>query len=106
MEIQRFRARRRVVRVVLATAALGAVAAIPWSDSNAAGPAYSIDYHYMSTGGSRLHNSCFVVSGTLGQSAPGSSFGSGYSISAGFWAAAPISGQDQLFFNGFERCGP
>jgi hypothetical protein len=107
MEIKRSRSRRRVVRVVFAAMALSMVTAIPWSDSNAqAGPAYSIDYHYISAGANRLHNSCFVVSGTVGQPVPGSSFGSGYSISAGFWAAAPIAGQDQLFFDGFERCGP
>ena len=107
MQIKRFRAQRRFVRVVFAAMALGVVAAIPWSDSNAqAGPAYSIDFHYISAGSKSLGNSCFKVSGTLGQPAPGFSFGSGYSISSGFWTAAPVAGQDQLFFDGFERCGP
>jgi hypothetical protein len=86
--------------------ALAAAAAVPSSDSNAqATPAYSIDFHYISTGGSRLHNSCFVLNGTAGQTSPGFSSGSVYSLLAGFWSAAPTAAQqDQLFFDGFEGC--
>lgn len=104
MQAKRFRTQRRLVRSTVAAAALVAVAAIPWSDSNASGPAYSIDYHVITAGGARLHNSCFVLNGTAGQTSPGYSSGGVYTVLAGFWSAAPIVNQDQLFFDGFEGC--
>ena len=105
MEMKRFRALRRAMRCVLVTAVFGAVVAVPWSDTNAqAGPAYSVDFHVISSAAHRVHNSCFVLNGTAGQAAPGYSFGAGYSVLSGFWVAAPTTGQDQLFFDGFEGC--
>jgi hypothetical protein len=105
MLIKRSRTPRRLVRSTLTVAALVAVAAIPWSDSNAqSGPAFSIDYHVITSGGTRLRNSCFVLSGTAGETSPGYSSGGVYALLAGFWPAAPVVNQDQLFFDGFEGC--
>jgi len=101
----RSRTQRRLVRSTMAAAALAAIAAIPWSDSNAqSGPGYSIDYHVISSGGTRLNNSCFVLNATAGQTSPGYSSGGVYAVLAGFWPAAPIVNGDQLFFDGFEGC--
>jgi hypothetical protein len=80
-----------------------------WSDIRAGvAVAYSIDFHTISPGGSTLRNSCFVLSGTVGQVAPGySNTTSGaptYSVYAGFWSAAPVAGMDEIFFTGFEDC--
>jgi hypothetical protein len=88
--------------------ALGSVVA-GWSDSRAgAAVAYSIDFHTISAGASTLRNSCFVLSGTVAQAAPGySSVNSGvptYAVYAGFWSAAPAVGLDAIFFTGFEGC--
>lgn len=107
MDIKHFRSRWRAGCVVpaLTALALAAVAATPWSDIHAgAPPTYSIDFHRISAGGGALRNACFHVGGTLGEAAPGYSSGSTLSIIAGFWPAAPTSGQDQLFFNGFQGC--
>src|SRR5436309_2051390 len=107
MQAKRFRTRRRLVRGMFAAAIFLSVAAVPWSDGNAqASPPYSIGWHFISSGGKRLNNSCFVLNGTAGQTAPGYSSGGGFSVLAGFWTAAPTVGQDQLFFDGFERCAP
>jgi len=69
---------------------------------------YSIDFHTISSGGSSLRNSCFRLTGTVGQAAPGySSTTSGaplYSVYAGFWSAAPVATSDEIFFTGFEDC--
>ena len=32
--------------------------------------------------------------------------GGSYVVTSGFWAAAPTHGLDDIFFNGFEECGP
>ena len=105
MQSKRFRTRRRLVRSALVAAALMVVAGIPWSDSNAqTGPAYSIDFHVVTAAGKRVRNSCVVLTGSVGQAAPGYSSGGFYSILAGFLVAAPTVGQDQLFFDSFEGC--
>ena len=107
--MKRFRLRLRAVpawpflALALASIATGS------SSSRADGPvAYSIDFYTISPSGSTLRNSCFVVTGTVGQSAPGySSTTSGpptYSAYAGFWSAAPTAGLDEIFFTGFEGC--
>jgi hypothetical protein len=53
-------------------------------------------------------NPCYRLSGTLGQPVvtPGMATADTYSLFTGFWSAAPISGQDQLFFSSFEDCAP
>jgi hypothetical protein len=97
------RLRTRAALAVLSVAAASVAGAA--QDPNGAIPTgYSIDFHVFSSGGSALHNSCYRVTGTIGQAAPGYSSGSTDSIYAGFWAAAPVAGLDQLFFSGFEDC--
>jgi len=90
---------------VLAVVAATAATAMRWSDTRAGTiPPYSIDFHTISSGGSSLRNGCFLLSGTVGQTAPGYSSGTSDYIIAGFWPAAPTTGLDEIFFNGFERC--
>ncbi len=95
---------RLVVPALTATTWILALA-VPWSGLSAGTtPTYRIDFHRISAGGGAARGSCSRLSGTLGQTAPGYSSGSTNSVIAGFWLAAPTEGQDQLFFNGFERC--
>jgi len=78
---------------------------MPWSDMRAETAAtYNIDFYTISAGGVSLRDSCFHLTGTAGQAAPGYSSGSTDYIIAGFWAAAPTTGLDDIFFNGFEMC--
>lgn len=67
---------------------------------------YSIDFHIVSPGGSSLHNSCYKLSGTVGQASPGYSSGSIYALLAGYWQAGAnaAADADTIFFNGFEGC--
>ncbi len=89
--------------VLVAVAA--SILAAPAADTHAGTTvAYSIDFHTISSGGSSLHNSCFHLSGTVGQAAPGYSAGSSDYVIAGFWSAAPTTGLDEIFFTGFEEC--
>jgi len=67
---------------------------------------YSVDWHTVtSVGLIHARNNCFDLSGTAGQPAPGYSSSAGYQVISGFWTAAPKSGRDAIFFNGFEGCG-
>lgn len=96
--------RVRRTLLVLGAIALAAVAFVPWTDSRAQLASPSIDFHRISAGGARLHNSCYHLKGTVGQAAPGYSSSALYSLMAGFWSAAPTAGRDEIFFNGFEGC--
>jgi hypothetical protein len=105
MKHLRTRLRIRLVLPVLAAMTATAVTATRWSDTHAGTiPPYSINFHTISSGGSSLRNSCFLLSGTVGQTAPGYSSGTTEYVIAGFWPAAPTTGLDVIFFNGFERC--
>ena len=100
-----FRTRLRARVVPLAFIALSCAFALPWSDSVAqAIPPPTIDFHVIGSGGTALHNACFRLWGTVGQTAPGYSSASTYAVYAGFWSAAPKTGLDEIFFNGFEGC--
>jgi hypothetical protein len=92
------------VRVLLALLLMSAAAA--WRSDAHAGtaPTYSIDFYVISAGGSNLKNSCFRLSGTIGQPAPGYFSGAIYSLIAGYWQPAPSVGSDEIFYNGFEGC--
>lgn len=94
----------RTARAALVAAACALVIAMPSSDSRAQAPAYSIDFHVITASAKRARNNCFILRGTAGQAAPGYSSGGGYSILAGFWSAAPLQGQDEIFFDSFEEC--
>ncbi len=79
--------------------------AVPWADVRAAAPTYSIDFHVITSGASEMQNSCFRLWGTVGQTAPGYSSGSTYSVIGGFWpATTSFADTDAIFFNGFEGC--
>ena len=101
---ERARLRVRFKALLCAAVATACILAVPWSDSLAGGPAYSVDWNYVSAGTKPVRNSCYLLSGTAGQTAPGYSSSSIYAVQAGFWAAAPTSGLDEIFFDGFERC--
>ena len=103
-----FQMRLRVGPVVGIAIALASMLT-GWSDGRAGALVpYGIDFHTVSSGGSTLRNNCFVLSGTVGQAAPGySSTTSGapaYSVYAGFWSAPPAPTRDEIFFTGFEGC--
>ena len=74
------------------------------SDSRAGGPpTYSIEFHTISAGGNTLRGSCYRLSATIGQVAPGYSSAALYSLIAGYWQAQPPA-TDEIFFNAFEVC--
>ncbi len=100
----RLRTRARKTLSLLGAIALAGIAFVAWTDSRAQLASPSIDFHRISAGGTRLHNSCYRLKGTVGQAAPGYSSSALYSLVAGFWSAAPTTGRDELFFNGFEGC--
>lgn len=83
---------------------IAAFCAIPWSDSSAGAGAPAVDFHVISAGGQTQTNSCFRLSGTVGQVAPGYSNNATNAVFAGFWAAASSTEADEIFFNSFEAC--
>lgn len=100
----------RLWRVASAFAILAGPAVLPASGMSAqAGGPYDIKWHAIAPGGIvRARNSCFRLSGTTAQATvtPGITMGSSYTLFTGFWPAAPIAAQDQMFFDGFEGCKP
>ena len=67
-------------------------------------PLYSIDIHAFGSAASVLANGCFRLSVSISDPAPGYSANGTYTLYAGFWAAAPGAGADEVFFYGFEEC--
>jgi hypothetical protein len=97
--------RRPAMGGLLLAAALVCITAVPWSDTQAQSSTPSADFHLIAAGnGKTLRNSCFHLSSTIGQPAPGYSSSASYSVNAGFWASAPTKNRDEIFFNGFEEC--
>jgi hypothetical protein len=93
------RPRPRIPATAMAVAALVAVVPI-----RAGTPTYSIDFHVITGGASAMRSTtCYGLSGSVGQTAPGYSSASTYSIVAGFWAGE-VSASDSIFYNGFEGC--
>jgi hypothetical protein len=86
-----------VASAVIALGAFGSILA-------AAAPTYSIDFYVISAGGNTLYGSCYRLSGTVAQAAPGYSSGSIDSLIAGYWQPAPTAAADEIFFNGFQGC--
>jgi hypothetical protein len=75
--------------------------------AHADGQTFSISAKVTSAGTSaRSQNSCFRMQATIAQPVVGTASNSGYSITAGFRAAAPVATGDDVFFDGFERCSP
>jgi hypothetical protein len=95
-----------VIASPLASAAMDNTTATAPGEAPQGWPTYSVDWHVITNVG-LLHarNSCFDLSGTVGQPTPGYSSSAGYQVISGFWTAAPKSGRDAIFFNGFEGCG-
>lgn len=67
-------------------------------------PQFSIGWYVVSSGGAQMRRDCFVLNGTIGQSTPGYSSAGVFSLLSGYWSVAPITGTDEIFFNGFEGC--
>ena len=93
----------------LVVAAVASIMAVEAADVRAETlPTYGVDFHAIGAGGTPLRNSCFHLSGTLAQPAPGYSVTSSgaptYSVYAGFWAVQAATGPDDVFFAGFEAC--
>jgi len=100
----RLRPRARVIAPAFAALALASsVAGIPSDTRAGTPPTYSIDFHTITGGGIALASTCYRLSGTIGQAAPGYSSGSTYSLIAGFWTAE-VAASDEIFFNGFQGC--
>jgi hypothetical protein len=99
MTFHRLRPRARLAASALAIAAL--VAGVP---IRAGTPTYSIDFHVITAGGSAMRSTtCYGLVGSVGQTAPGYSSASTYSIVAGFWTGEAAA-SDEIFYNGFEGC--
>jgi len=92
---------RMVLPVLAAVTLAGAGGAI---DSSAGTPAYRVSPHAISAGGNTLHNSCYRLSGTLAQVAPGYSSGDVYTLDAGYWTFPPATNSNEIFYAGFEEC--
>ena len=92
------RLRPRHVASALALAAL--FAGVP---TRAGTPTYTIDFHVITAGASAMRSRCYGLVGTVGQTAPGYSSASTYSIVGGFWTGE-VSASDEIFYNGFEGC--
>ena len=82
---------------------LACVTALPWSDTQAQSTGPSIGLHVVDSGAKTRSSSCYRLSASIGQAAPGYSNSATYSIKAGFQAAAPAN-RDEIFFDGFEGC--
>jgi hypothetical protein len=92
------------LRAVVAMALMCATA-LHWPDARgAANPTYRIDFHVIGAGGHLLLGTCFRLSGTVGQPAPGYSSGSIYALIAGYWVKTDAADSDEIFYNGFEDC--
>ncbi|MGH8746695.1 MAG: hypothetical protein ACREUK_09405 [Burkholderiales bacterium] len=111
MQIRQLSVPLRVARLwrvgsLLAIVAGSAVLPASGIGAQAGGP-YDIKWHAIASGGVvRSLNPCYRLSGTIAQATvtPGITLGSTYTLFSGFWSAAPIAGQDQIFFDGFEDC--
>jgi len=100
-------ARDRIARFLRCSAfalSVATLAATAWSEVQAGTPTYRIDFFTISNGGNALLGSCFHLSATVGQIAPGYSSASLYSLIAGYWQPAPVAATDEIFFNGFQAC--
>lgn len=107
MNKQYFRPPRgRTVRAWFAAVAVFAGVGVSMAGQTQSGP-YSLNWSTISAGGTaHMRTSCYILSGYIDfVSAPGILYASGpYTLYTGFWAAAPIFGQDQISFDGFEEC--
>jgi hypothetical protein len=68
---------------------------------------YSIDFYAITAGGDTLRGQCYMITGSLGQVAPGYSSHGVYAVYSGYQFPVPPNSAsgDEIFFNGFEGCG-
>lgn len=88
---------------MIAAAALCGLLA-PCDRSAALAATYDIPWHAVSNGVRDSRGGCFAMSGTIGEPASGYAIGATYALISGYFAAAPTSGRDAIFHNGFEGC--
>lgn len=98
------RGRARAALPMLGAIVLVGIGAFPRSDVRAQAVPPTIGFHFIGAGEHGRSNSCFRLSASVGQAAPGYSSGTSNAIVAGFQAASPTTGLDEIFFNGFEDC--
>jgi len=85
--------------------AIGSVALFAMAYAGAS-TTFTLDSHVISTGSSlRATSACFRLSSTIGEPVAGYSSSLSYSMIAGFRAKLPTAGDD-IFFDGFQDCGP
>lgn len=66
---------------------------------------FQIDWQAVSGGGGVSHAGGLMLTGTVGQPAPGYSDGGGYQLTGGFWVAAPPV-SDRIFIDSFQGATP
>lgn len=95
-------------RATVAVALAAGTIVLPSSGISAqAGGGYGLNWHTVVDGGVvRSRNPCYRLSGSVAQATvtPGITMSPSYTLFSGFWSAAPIANQDQIFFDGFEDC--
>jgi hypothetical protein len=96
------------LRAALAIAVVGGVSALPASSLGApAAGGLGIGWHTVVAGGVlRSRNPCYRLSASIGKPtvSPEITMSANYTLFSGFWTAAPIADQDQIFFDSFEGC--
>lgn len=102
---------RLLWRATIAVALAAGTIVLPSSSISAqtTGGGYGLNWHTIVSGGVvRSRNPCYRLSGSTAQATvtPGITTSSSYTLFSGFWSAAPIANQDQIFFDGFEDCKP
>jgi hypothetical protein len=71
-----------------------------------ASAAYSLDWHVIAGGGTQhAVKGPWRLAATIGQAAPGVSSGGTFTLSAGYWVAAPLD-SDLIFQHDFENPAP
>lgn len=98
----------QLLRLSLLALALAASPLVLRNDAHAGTATYSIGFHSVNAGGTKLRGRCYLLSGSLAQVAPGYASGSVYAQYAGFWtpafAAPSLQPTDEIFFSAFEGC--
>jgi len=92
---------------VTGASALAAVLACFCPAVPAADPPFTlISQTILSGSAGWIGNSCSRLTASIGQPAPGSSFGGGFTLTTGFRAVIPAGDGETIFFDGVEECSP
>ncbi len=106
MKHLRTRPRARLGASALAAIAMACIS-MPWMDGHAQSNPYTMNWDTITAGGIvHMRSSCYQLAGSIDFLSPGVlySVSGNYTVFTGFWVAAPIAGQDEIFFDGFEEC--